>query len=615
MVQVVPPPDWQPPESQATDLAADELASSDSTEGEGVPSQASAADAEPGTGTTGTLARRALTAAAITGLVALTLLAIWMATRPGQPVAHVASPPAVNADGQPPRAPLAANDAPLAATADPSAAVDDPVTGAAPAAGEPAAPADSTATPPGGGSEADSPSNPATESTGAGSEAGALPVDPQPAPRASDTDPTAAHPPDEPLDPFAGLPPAEPPTRQDPQDEAPPADGSSAQDDSPDEREPQDGERPAEEGEVEEGTALRVPVDVDARLNDPVVGIVAEATPLAEFVQLVRQFSTIPVTLDLQGLRLAGQSAETPVRLSAGPGTLSAVLQQALAPLGLVAQRVADALWITPAALTEPAPTTIEIPAALVAGRDLEELAAVIQRLIEPGTWQAPAGPGQVRVVDQGLQVTHSPRVQAQVRWLLEQLHAAGQARSSPGPQGPAVDASPWLALGGVLAQPITASFFRETPLVEACRYLGRVTQTHALIDELSLGDLGLSEEAPVQFSAQNQPLVNVLDEMAQQLGLAYRPWNPRSIEWTSPESLAGAALECYPLPPGSPADFDTLTGRLQAELGNLGEEAADAPVVWGDGNTKTLVLRATPAVHRRAAQWWQEQTAEPTSP
>ena len=58
-------------------------------------------------------------------------------------------------------------------------------------------------------------------------------------------------------------------------------------------------------------------VDVAKRLADPLLGIETSATPLADFLQNLSDYSTIPISLELDALALVKITAETPVALKA----------------------------------------------------------------------------------------------------------------------------------------------------------------------------------------------------------------------------------------------------------------------------------------------------------
>src|SRR5439155_10191436 len=139
-------------------------------------------------------------------------------------------------------------------------------------------------------------------------------------------------------------------------------------------------------------------VDVAKRLADPLPAIDTPGTPLADFLQLMSDLSTIPITLEADALPFVRATAETPVVLHATNTTVGGAMQQALATLGLQFIEVDGQLIIR---IAEPAvPNTYPYPMKNLAAdpESMAELAEMLQALVEHGSWGDQADQGKISV-------------------------------------------------------------------------------------------------------------------------------------------------------------------------------------------------------------------------
>lgn len=79
----------------------------------------------------------------------------------------------------------------------------------------------------------------------------------------------------------------------------------------------------------------RTPLDVLERLKLPIPGFKVDQAPFFEVVRTISDYSGIPLTLDLNGMKAAGFSFRTPVALDLKNVTVADVLGELLVPLNL----------------------------------------------------------------------------------------------------------------------------------------------------------------------------------------------------------------------------------------------------------------------------------------
>src|SRR5262249_14970799 len=128
-------------------------------------------------------------------------------------------------------------------------------------------------------------------------------------------------------------------------------------------------------------------VQVSKRLADPLQGIETPGTPLADFLQLISDFSTIPITLEPDALAFLQKSAGSAVAVKAANTTVGDALTQAVRPLGLESVEMDGQLIVRPsepaALLTFPYPMKDLAPAE----ESLNDLAGLLKALVEPASW------------------------------------------------------------------------------------------------------------------------------------------------------------------------------------------------------------------------------------
>ncbi|MDX1948200.1 MAG: hypothetical protein SFU86_22610 [Pirellulaceae bacterium] len=318
-------------------------------------------------------------------------------------------------------------------------------------------------------------------------------------------------------------------------------------------------------------------VDVAARLADPISGIESEGTPLVDFLQVISELSTAPITLEpdhLLAIPTVRASAIVPVRLKVEKSTVSGVLAAGLAPLGLECI-VRDEQLVVRIKEPEP-PPTVKYPVKDLTGSDetqAAELAELLQEIVEPASWGA--GGGTIEISKDELKITQRRAVHAQLFILGEKLRTARRLPAPPYLKNydPALAS---LATRGQraapkLPTPVTLNFSQPTPLPRILARLEQAAGVRILVDWLDVARAGWNPDGEATLVADKLPLGAALEKLLGPMDLAWRVVDGTTLQVLTPQALAERMeLEVYPVGPlvaDDPTGQALLT-RLRQELG-----------------------------------------------
>jgi hypothetical protein len=234
-----------------------------------------------------------------------------------------------------------------------------------------------------------------------------------------------------------------------------------------------------------------------------------------------------------------------------------------------------------------------------------EQLAATIQKVVAPESWESAGGTGTIVVDDKQLKIETGEAIQYDVLLLLERSRAA--LGLSPRSKYPAAligyEAAP-IALAQRLGAPATFTFSQYAPLREIFRHWQEEMQVAVLVDWPALADLRLWPNTRIACSSAGKPWEAALDEVLTPLGLAWRPIDKRTIEITTLEKGASAPLlEIYRLNREALAGVDDLVTQMN-KLAASDENARNAPhgAVILDGEHGLLLVRQPATIQRQIA-------------
>ena len=369
-------------------------------------------------------------------------------------------------------------------------------------------------------------------------------------------------------------------------------------------------------------------VNITARLADPLPGIETSGTPLAEFLQFFQDLSTIPITLEPDGLAFVRATPESPIVLTTEEATrnttVGAALAAGLRPLGLEYAVADDQLVVR---LVRPmALPTRNYPIKDLAADEAQmaELVKALQELIEPESWAAAGGEGTL-IADaaQGkLVVSQRWDVQAELTFACEKLRTARKLPYSTGTRyDPAVfQLDTRLARAKArLETPISLNFSQPAPLVRILDYLGKAGGVRILVDWRDIASAGWNPDGEATLIADKQPLATALDALLGPMDLTWRVVDGQTIQVLTPETLAARCeLEFYKVDglTGDDASGETLVAKLQTTLGEALFREAGGPGELRYDALGQCLLASLPQPKQRElelllAKWRSEVAAE----
>jgi predicted RNA-binding Zn-ribbon protein involved in translation (DUF1610 family) len=316
-------------------------------------------------------------------------------------------------------------------------------------------------------------------------------------------------------------------------------------------------------------------VDVAARLADPIAGLEFTAAPLVDFLEVISDLSTIPITIQPEALRWRRLTPQSPVSVRQSETTVGDALAAALAPLGLGVVADDGHVVITTAFDRNHSLRELKHPVDDLTGGDaerLDELAGLIERFVAPDTWKSAGGPGSATPSEGGLRIEQSEAVHYRVIVFCESLRAArGLASRTKFDTELFQPQAQQNAARKKLATPITLNYRQPTDLRTILDEFGHAAGLTILIDWQAAQEAGWPPGAKGSVVADNAPLRQALTDLLGPMDLAYRIVDGATLEVTTPERLRNRLEpELYPVAELLAGDFTptSLTERIRNELG-----------------------------------------------
>ncbi|WP_425618492.1 hypothetical protein NA78x_002199 [Anatilimnocola sp. NA78] len=317
-------------------------------------------------------------------------------------------------------------------------------------------------------------------------------------------------------------------------------------------------------------------IDAPARLSDPLPAIEISGTPLIDFLQVMQDLTTIPITLRPDGLSMAKLTPitpETPVTWKGEATTIGEALRAALKPFGLEPRLEADQLVIDVASpqLT-PWPLAVK---DLTEGDDnrASELASLITTFIAPDSWGEEEGQPSLVVGKDVFQIRQHRLPLAQCILLTEKLRIARGSRPVSKFDAKLFELATRTQLARpALSAPITLNYSQPTSVLRIADRLGKVAKVRILFDWQSLASVGWNPTGEATLTVESQPLSSALDDLTRRMQLAWRVVDARTIQITSPATLAAhVELEVYSVKDllSPKLAGDDLAARMRSAIGS----------------------------------------------
>ncbi|HEX3658137.1 MAG TPA: hypothetical protein VHV55_20280 [Pirellulales bacterium] len=348
-------------------------------------------------------------------------------------------------------------------------------------------------------------------------------------------------------------------------------------------------------------------VDVAQALGTKIAGLDLPSVQLLAFVQLAGGLAGAPLTLDIDACHELGLKLDTPLTVHEHDVSLGDLLAHVLTPHGLVAEASQGQLVVTST------PThRYQLERVRYNVSDFSDtptvLASMIQDLVEPQRWMTQGGAGRIDIDGPQLLVSQTPRVQHQVVVLLDKLRLA---RGLPATGG--LDAlegsldSPYRQLADRLATAVSANFREPAELRNIVYELAQPAGVRVLVDWQSLASAGCRPQSLVSLIVDKQPLSAALDQLLTPLELSYRIVAPETIEIASVRVLrARPELDVYPagqlVDSGATSEVanETIAQWLSSRLPNV---AWDGGTGWRLDRKSSMLLVRQDAMNQRAIE------------
>ena len=352
---------------------------------------------------------------------------------------------------------------------------------------------------------------------------------------------------------------------------------------------------------------LAAPANVDALLARRIPSLKVEAMPLCRLLDDAVQWGGVPISISPEQLRMAAVSAGQPATAAVTDATMEEFLIAALKPLRLKPVVGGDQIMLIRIADDQLRSVDYAVDDLARGPADIEQLAADIQKLIAPASWQSTGGSGTLAIDGGKLKVSQPESIQYEILLLLERSRAAlGLPSRSKYPAALIAAEAPAVALAERLGGPTTFTFSQYTPLREIFRHWQEELGVAVLVDWPALADLRIWPNTRIACSSAGKPWHAALDTILEPLGLAWRPIDRRTIEITTLEKAASAPLvEIYRLNPDALAAIDNLIGQLDQVAAAAGPHANSGEMANILNAEHSLLLVRQPAlVQRTFADW-----------
>ncbi len=319
-------------------------------------------------------------------------------------------------------------------------------------------------------------------------------------------------------------------------------------------------------------------VDVAKRLADPLPGIetAPAGTPLAEFVQLMSDLSTIPITLDVPFVPVTAESAVS-LRLTNSTigNALAAALQSLPAKLEYVIEN--DQLVIRRAEPAKPTSFSISLKNLASDEQQMSDLVELLTAVVEPATWGEGENARSIAVdaTNGRLQVTNRRAVQYQTLLAVEKLREARGVKHESNLDAALFKLDTRMALAKPrLEKTVSLNYSQPTRLLAILDRLRAATGVRILVDWRDVASAGWNPAGEATLVVRNEPLSAALDALLTPLDLTWRVIDGQTVQVVTPTRLVDLGeLEFYKVE-------DLVTGGRSSE-----ELIAKIRVALGESN------------------------------
>lgn len=348
------------------------------------------------------------------------------------------------------------------------------------------------------------------------------------------------------------------------------------------------------EDEVRMARPPTITIKAKERLADPIAAIEFPAAPLLEFVHFMADYSNTPITIDPYALVESRASLDSALSVDLRNATVADVVNAAFEPYDMhIVAREKDALLTLRSPADKFTKKTFPINDLAPAPADKTKLLAMITDLVEPGSWQAGGGKGEIRLVDDSLLVQNRPDLQVRTLLLLEKLRVARKLEPQSRYAPESLNSTPRTQqIEKLFAKPLTINFGYGERLTKVLQRIHAETGLWVLVDWESVSSEGWNHLAEVEFIAQDEPVGDALFRLATNMDVAVRIINQSTVQLVSQKALQQQhEVEFYNVGELLKDSPETLTARIQKELGDGWFRPVGKGAMFFDEPSKTLIV------------------------
>ncbi len=292
---------------------------------------------------------------------------------------------------------------------------------------------------------------------------------------------------------------------------------------------------------------------LQALLDMPIAKFSLPNIPLAKAVQVISEIGNLPVSFDPDAMEELGVSLHDPVSIALPTTTVGKVLEAIAAERNMTPVFEDGQTMLTSTADHRQSLRTIPYDVADLTGGDAraaKDLAALVQRLVVPESWQTHGGRGTVDVSPDLLRITQTGRVHYQIIVFCDKLRLArGLPPKSRLDPKKLVLATRSLQAKAILDHPVSMSVVAPLPLWSILDQFKQPAGTEILIDRPALAAIGLSENTGVKLKADKLPQGEALEKLLEPLGLSWRVVDSSTLQVTAQKTVVSRMeLEFYPV-------------------------------------------------------------------
>lgn len=292
--------------------------------------------------------------------------------------------------------------------------------------------------------------------------------------------------------------------------------------------------------------------DLPARMDTRVRAVRFDKVPLIDFARSMMQLSGVAIQIDPRALEQTANSATVPISVAAIDQPIVEILRQALLPLKLVPVVRDNTIHISSPRLEDSSILQTSFYVGdLRSGRGRElDLATLVSTLIEPASWTAGGGLGEIELKGERLHVSNTRLATVRTLLLIEKLRVA--RRIPPRRRIPthltSLDTR-WARIDRFLQRRINLHVWHAVPLPELVHELEQASKLRVLVDWHALARSGISPETTADLHARDRTAAEVFEEILSRHDLVLFPVDGETVQVTSAESSSQRRyLEFYKL-------------------------------------------------------------------